>query len=53
MTISITNTQTGIVTHNEPNSNGNPANWITEPRYAGCLTNLYTPVSQTVCPLLV
>ena len=35
----------------EPNSKGKPAAWMIRPKYAGCLTILYNPVSQTVCPL--
>jgi len=34
----------GIMLQREPKSNGNPKDWIIEPKYAGYLTVLYNPV---------
>jgi len=41
----------GIMLQTEPVIKGNPINEIVIPKYPGCLTTLYIPVSQIVCPL--
>ena len=43
----------GIALQTEPVNKGKAANEIVIPKYPGCRTNLYIPVSQTMCPLSV